>query len=83
MTRMTNSELVVGKLTASQLNVFAMLAASLPVFMLTPCFGGVSFEQVGRVFAVTVLRFVGLTETDWLEEFPLGDRPDPCAAVAG
>jgi hypothetical protein len=26
---------------------------------------------------------IELTETDWLEEFPLGDRPDPCVAVSG
>lgn len=54
MTRMTNSELVVGKLTASLLNIFTMLLVSLPVFMLTTCFGGVSFSQVGRVYAVTI-----------------------------
>lgn len=54
MTRMTNSELVLGKLLASLLNVLTMLAAALPVFMLIPLFGGVSFEQVARVFAVTL-----------------------------
>jgi len=54
MTRMTNSELVLGKLLASLLNIFAMLAAALPLFMLIPLFGGVSFEQVARVFGVTL-----------------------------
>ncbi len=54
MTRMTNSELVLGKLLASLLNVFAMLAAALPVFMMIPLFGGVSFWQVARVFGVTL-----------------------------
>ncbi len=54
LTRMTNSELVLGKLFASLLQVFVMLAAAAPVFMLTTLFGGVSFLQVARVFAVTV-----------------------------
>jgi len=53
MTRLTNNELVLGKLLASLLNVFAMLAVALPVFMLITLFGGVSFEQVWRVFGVT------------------------------
>ncbi len=54
LTRMTNSELVLGKLFASLLNIFFMLAAAVPVFMLTTLFGGVSFAQVVRVFAVTI-----------------------------
>ena len=54
LTRMTNSELVLGKLFASLLNIFFMLAAAAPVFMLTTLFGGVSFMQVVRVFAVTI-----------------------------
>lgn len=53
LTRLTNSELVVGKLLAGLLNVFVMLATALPVFLLIPLFGGVSFGQVARVFAVT------------------------------
>lgn len=54
LTRMTNSELVLGKLLASLLNIFCVLAAALPVFMLTTLFGGVSFVQVLRVFCVTL-----------------------------
>ncbi len=54
MTRMSNMELVVGKLASSLLNVTFMLGAGLPVFMLATLFGGVSFGQVGRIFAVTV-----------------------------
>lgn len=54
MTRMRNHELVLGKLFASLLEVFVMIAAALPVFMLIVLFGGVSFLQVGRVFALTV-----------------------------
>jgi hypothetical protein len=54
MTRLNNSELVLGKLMASLLNVLSMLAAGLPVFMLTVLFGGVSFSQVAQVFIVTL-----------------------------
>jgi ABC-type transport system involved in multi-copper enzyme maturation permease subunit len=54
MTRMTNRELVVGKLLASLLDVGFMLWAALPVFALIVLLGGVSFEQVLRVFAVTI-----------------------------
>ncbi|HTN77272.1 MAG TPA: ABC transporter permease subunit, partial [Pirellulaceae bacterium] len=53
MTRITNTELVVGKLLASLLEVAVMLLAGLPVFALIVLLGGVSFEQVLRVFAVT------------------------------
>ncbi len=54
MTRMTNGELVVGKLLASLINVLVMVLAALPLFVLVILFGGVSFEQVARVFAVTL-----------------------------
>src|SRR5436305_322727 len=54
LTNLTNSEVVLGKLLASMLNVLVLLAASLPLFMLCALFGGVSFEQIGRVFAVTL-----------------------------
>ena len=54
LTRLTNSELVLGKLLASLLNVLGMVAAAAPVFMLVVLLGGVSFAQVGRVLAVTV-----------------------------
>ena len=54
MTRLTNQELVLGKLLASLLEVLVMLVAALPVFMLLTLFGGVSAEQVLRTFAVTL-----------------------------
>ena len=54
LTRMTNSELVLGKLMASLLSIFFMIAAALPVFMLITLFGGVSFMQVARVIGVTL-----------------------------
>ncbi|MFV1964747.1 MAG: hypothetical protein ACC628_04950 [Pirellulaceae bacterium] len=54
MTRLNNGELVLGKLFASLLDVLVMLAAALPLFMLATLFGGISFGQVARVFAVTL-----------------------------
>ncbi len=53
MSRLTNSELVLGKLFASLLNIGVMLITSLPIFMLIVLFGGTSFEQVGWTFIVT------------------------------
>jgi hypothetical protein len=53
LTRMSNTELVVGKLLASFLVVANMLATSLPIFMLLVLFGGTSFWQVVWTFAVT------------------------------
>lgn len=55
LTNLSNSELVFGKLLASMLTVLVLLASSLPVFMLIALFGGVSFDQIGRVFAVTLI----------------------------
>jgi ABC-type Na+ efflux pump permease subunit len=54
MTRLTNHELVLGKLLASLLDVLVMLATAAPIFLLLTLFGGVSAAQVGRVFAVTL-----------------------------
>ncbi len=58
LTNLTNSELVLGKLLASIVNVLMMLAAALPLFVLLMLFGGVSAEQVGRTFAVTLLSIL-------------------------
>ncbi len=55
LTRLSNSELVLGKLFASMLHVLVLIAAGLPIFMLVVLFGGVSFAQVVRVYAVTTL----------------------------
>ena len=68
LTRMTNSELVLGKLFASLLNIFFMLVAAAPVFMLTTLFGGVSFMQVVRVYAVTIASawWRGVSARHWL-----------------
>lgn len=54
LTRLTNSELVLGKLFASILRVLMVLAAALPLFMLIALFGGVSVGQIARVFLVTL-----------------------------
>ncbi|MGD9724071.1 MAG: ABC transporter permease subunit [Pirellulales bacterium] len=58
LTNLTNSELVLGKLLASLLNVLVLLAASLPLFMIAALLGGVSFEQIARVFAITLATVV-------------------------
>jgi ABC-type Na+ efflux pump permease subunit len=53
LTRLSNTELVLGKLLASLLGIANMLATSLPIFMLLVLFGGTSFWQVLWTFAVT------------------------------
>ena len=53
MTRLTNGELVLGKLFASLLEVLVMLTAAVPVFLFVTLLGGVSLGQVLRVFLVT------------------------------
>lgn len=53
MTHLSNRELVLGKLAASLLHLGVMFVAALPIFMLLPLLGGVSFAQIGRVYAVT------------------------------
>jgi ABC-type transport system involved in multi-copper enzyme maturation permease subunit len=58
MSRLTNSELVLGKLFASLLSIGVMLITSLPIFMLIVLFGGTSFEQVGWTFAVTLMTSI-------------------------
>jgi ABC-type Na+ efflux pump permease subunit len=73
MTRMTNLELVLGKLMASLLPVLVMLAAAVPLFCLVLLFGGVSFSQVARVFAVTLVAVMaagslGSTIALWREK---------------
>lgn len=53
MTHLSNRELVLGKLSASLLYLGVMYLAALPVFMLLPLLGGVSYGQIARVYAVT------------------------------
>jgi len=72
-TSLSNSELVLGKLLASLLHVLVVLAAAVPLFMLSALFGGVSFGQIARVFAVTlasvmVCGSLGSTLALWREK---------------
>ncbi|HTQ38769.1 MAG TPA: ABC transporter permease subunit [Pirellulales bacterium] len=73
LTNLSNSELVLGKLLASLLSMLMLLAASVPFFMLTALFGGVSFGQIGRVFVVTLISAlaagsIGSTIALWREK---------------
>ncbi len=58
LTRMSNSELVLGKLFASLLNIMMMLAVSVPVFMFVAMLGGVSYYQIVRVLLVTLFSML-------------------------
>ena len=55
LTRMSNGELVLGKLMASLLMVLVLLVTSVPVFMMLSLLGGISHAQVVRVFLVTLV----------------------------
>jgi ABC-type transport system involved in multi-copper enzyme maturation permease subunit len=73
LTNLSNSELVLGSLAASLLNVLVLLTAALPLFMFSLLFGGVALEQIGRVFAVTlatvlVCGSLGSTLALWREK---------------
>lgn len=58
LTRISNVELVLGKLFASLLSIVSLVLAALPLFMLVTLLGGVSFEQVARVEAVALASAV-------------------------
>jgi len=73
LTHLSNFELVVGKLLASLLNTLVLLAAALPLFMLIALLGGVSHEEIARVFAVClssalVAGSLGSTLAFWREK---------------
>lgn len=73
ITRLTNGELVLGKLMASLLTVVVLLATSLPLFFTTMLFGGVSVDQIARAFAVTLASVIvagslGSTLALWREK---------------
>lgn len=73
MTELTDAELVLGKLGASLLHVYSVLLAGLPLFALCALFGGVAFEQVGRVFLITcttalLAGSVGTLLAFWLDK---------------
>ncbi|MBO7725103.1 MAG: ABC transporter permease [Thermoguttaceae bacterium] len=54
LTRMTNSELVLGKLLASLLEVIIFVLISVPLLILIALFGGVSYPQIFRAALVTL-----------------------------
>jgi len=73
MTRMTNTELVLGKLFASMLGVIVFVIAAIPLLMLIALLGGVSYMQVLRVVGVTIAAAIlagslGSTVALWREK---------------
>lgn len=58
MTRLSPAELVLGKLSASLLGMFALLLAAFPVFLLLLIFGGASWVQVVQVFLITLVSMI-------------------------
>lgn len=58
MTNLSNVELVLGKLLASMLSVLVMIVAAIPLFVFMTLLGGVSYMQVVRVVAVTLLAAI-------------------------
>ncbi|GIW88829.1 MAG: hypothetical protein KatS3mg108_3153 [Isosphaeraceae bacterium] len=53
MTDLSDLEIVLGKLVASFIQIMTVLVAGLPVLCLCALLGGISFGQVGNLFAVT------------------------------
>ena len=73
MTRLSGRELVLGRLFSSLLQVFVLLAAAWPMFLLAGLFGGISGSQIVRVFAVTLAAAlaagsIGSTLALWREK---------------
>ena len=73
LTQLNNSELVLGKLLASLLNILVMLIAGLPLFFIAMWFGGVTTQQILRVFVVTLVAVLvsgslGSTLAFWREK---------------
>ncbi len=58
MTRLSNFELVVGKLFASLVPIFVIWLVLLPVFVVTILLGGVSVPQIVRTFAIAAASAV-------------------------
>ena len=53
VSRISDGELVLGKLAASLVRVMLLLLAAVPMFAIAGLFGGVTAGQLGRLFAVT------------------------------
>ena len=58
LSRLTNPQLVLGKLLASILSVLVMVTAAVPLLMLLTLLGGISHGQVLRVVGVTLAAAV-------------------------
>ncbi|MBO7722312.1 MAG: ABC transporter permease subunit, partial [Thermoguttaceae bacterium] len=54
LTRLSNSELVLGKLLASLLEVLLFLAISVPIFLMMALLGGISYPQIIKGLLVTL-----------------------------
>lgn len=54
LTNLSNTQFVVGKLLGSLMSLWTLLATALPVFALAMLFGGISADQLLRVFTVTL-----------------------------
>ena len=73
LTRLTNQELVLGKLLSALLSPLLLVFASIPVLMSIQLFGGVSGNQVARVVIITyaatmVAGSLGSTYALWREK---------------
>ena len=73
LTRLTNQELVLGKLFSALLSPLLLVFASIPVLMSVQLFGGVSGNQVTRVIIITyaatmVAGSLGSTYALWREK---------------
>lgn len=53
VSRLSDRELVLGKLAASLVRVMLMLLSAVPIFAIVALFGGVTAEQLARLFLVT------------------------------
>lgn len=58
LTRLSDHEVVLGKLFSSLLPIFSMLLASFPIIGLLTLFGGVSWQQILTVYAIAVAASV-------------------------
>ena len=54
ISRLSDGQLVLGKLAGSLLRVMLLLLAAVPVFVIASLFGGVTMPQLVRLFVVTV-----------------------------
>lgn len=73
LTRLNNSELVLGKLMSSLVHVIMMLLAGLPIFAAMLLFGGISWQQIARTTAIAlgtalVAGSLGSTMALWREK---------------